>query len=467
MRLLRLAVILAAVVLYFWNLWEGSLRPWDESLTAERSREIFASGEWFTIHFQGQRDFHKPPLYYWLTALSFHAFGAEEFAVRLWSVLFGLACLFFVHRFAAASTGSRDAGYLAVMILLLNPHWMNRTREGLLESGLVLGLLAGGYCLGVSSSRHRAFLAGLFMAVGTMVKNPLPLAAILLPLFTFVPGRQALTRREWAIALVTFAGFGLSWYAAQLLNSHGGFARTFVVNNIAGRMAEPIHRAPIWAYASQWWGLAPCSLVLLAAALAVAPWAGAGSFRAQRGALAMGACVLLALTFFPSKRDTYLLLAYPWLAIAAAGLLWPVLERLRAPARMIVAAVMLAGMSAFFAKSYVAFPDHAPDVKRIGRHLHKEAAPGDVVISDIRAMAATMFYAERVVQIMGVGSLMDALSMVDLHEGQRAFVVENVRRMKEGALAVEASSDYALVRAKTFGEEYGLMEIMRGRDGTP
>ncbi|MFH0909004.1 MAG: hypothetical protein V1929_09600 [bacterium] len=77
-----LLLVLISFVIYFWRLGEGSLRPWDESLTAERSREVLLVDDWFTPHFQLQPDYQKPPLYYWLTVLNFKLFGVNEFSVR-------------------------------------------------------------------------------------------------------------------------------------------------------------------------------------------------------------------------------------------------------------------------------------------------------------------------------------------------------------------------------------------------
>ena len=33
--------------------------------------------------------FHRPPLYFWLTALTYHVIGINELAARLWAALFG------------------------------------------------------------------------------------------------------------------------------------------------------------------------------------------------------------------------------------------------------------------------------------------------------------------------------------------------------------------------------------------
>lgn len=59
-------------------LWEP-----DEGRYAEIPREMLASGDWLTPRLNGVLYFEKPPLQYWLSALSMKTFGLHAFAARL------------------------------------------------------------------------------------------------------------------------------------------------------------------------------------------------------------------------------------------------------------------------------------------------------------------------------------------------------------------------------------------------
>ncbi|MEO8407361.1 MAG: glycosyltransferase family 39 protein [Oxalobacteraceae bacterium] len=68
----------------------------NEGLYAEISREMLASRDWrmwVIPHLNGLPYMEKPPLLFWLTALSFALFGASEWSARLTPALSGLACV--------------------------------------------------------------------------------------------------------------------------------------------------------------------------------------------------------------------------------------------------------------------------------------------------------------------------------------------------------------------------------------
>ncbi len=76
--LLALWFFLGLLPLLVRPLWEP-----DEARYAEIPREMLATGDWLTPHLNGVLYFEKPPLQYWLSALSMKFFGLNGAAARL------------------------------------------------------------------------------------------------------------------------------------------------------------------------------------------------------------------------------------------------------------------------------------------------------------------------------------------------------------------------------------------------
>jgi len=90
------------VAVYGGSLFSPALLDDADSTHAEAAREMFASGDYVTLHVNGVRYLEKAPLPYWLVASSYRIFGVNEFATRLPMalsvLLLGLLALFWGRR---------------------------------------------------------------------------------------------------------------------------------------------------------------------------------------------------------------------------------------------------------------------------------------------------------------------------------------------------------------------------------
>ena len=89
-------LLVAAAVLFFVGLGRLPLFEPDEGRNAEVAREMLASGDWVTPHFNGFAYLDKPAVYFWMVAASFKTFGVSEGAARLPSALMGVATMLLV-----------------------------------------------------------------------------------------------------------------------------------------------------------------------------------------------------------------------------------------------------------------------------------------------------------------------------------------------------------------------------------
>lgn len=392
------AVLLAvgATCIYFWKLGGGSLEFWDEALTAERSREFLVTGDWLTPQSNLIRNFSKPPVYYWLTAVTFRVLGQTEFAIRLWSVMFGLGCLLAVGSLAGSAARNPWAGLLGAFLLATNPHWINLTRQGMPDSGLVLGMLGGiAWLLRGSTPARRVVWSAFCFAFGSLVKNPLALLGALVPFVEFrLVRREAQRAREVLQSVGLAAVLILAWYGVQVLRWGPAVVEDFFGYNVVARFSRPIEgqEAGFLYPLETWWGSAIVALLLFGSALFWAALRRREALRATAGWWVAALVFLLMFSLSASKRGNYLAMVYPFAAVATAVLGHAALAGLRGGARAGIAAVLALVSVAYLAGRYKPVIDGCPLLKEAALRIRAGAGPEDVVVSVQVPPEALMFY---------------------------------------------------------------------------
>ncbi len=86
-----------ALVLLLPGLGAAPLFDWDEIIYAEAAREMVLSGDWLTPQHGLEPFAEKPPLVFWMMALSYKLLGVSAFSARLVNVLAGLFTLGLVY----------------------------------------------------------------------------------------------------------------------------------------------------------------------------------------------------------------------------------------------------------------------------------------------------------------------------------------------------------------------------------
>lgn len=88
----------------------------DEGRYGEIPREMAVTGDFVTPRLNGVKYFEKPPLVYWLSAMTFKQFGANKFTARIWNALIAVAGLLMTYT-AARILHGRMAGFSAAIVL--------------------------------------------------------------------------------------------------------------------------------------------------------------------------------------------------------------------------------------------------------------------------------------------------------------------------------------------------------------
>jgi 4-amino-4-deoxy-L-arabinose transferase-like glycosyltransferase len=322
-----IVAVLVPAFLFLYGLDAFPLRDNNEGLYAEIAREMLATGHYVVPHLNGVPYIEKPPLLYWLSALSMALLGPTPAAARLVSASSMLLLCVALFQFCRLH-GNPRAGCLA-SVGLASALPVSLISHVVLFDPLLTALLGASllcYLHGYLVHRRRAhLLAALLLALATLEKGAVALVlaggtvgSFLLLMRDRTSWRRALDPPALAIVLLV-AG---SWHLLAALEQDG-FGRFYFVNEhllrfLGRRLPDDYHHGPLWFYLPRlplmllpW---TPFLLLLLRRPGAPVPAQGAIVKFCQ-------AAILFPFAFFSlsqAKADYYLLVAVPALALLLA-----------------------------------------------------------------------------------------------------------------------------------------------------
>jgi 4-amino-4-deoxy-L-arabinose transferase-like glycosyltransferase len=139
-----LAVILLTAMVYVFSSAGRGVIDYDEGYYAQAALNMAVHGDWVTPYANGVRFLEKPPLLYWVTAVSFRLFGVNEFALRLPTALAVVALVWIVILIGRRTAGER-AAVIAGLVTAFCVGTCLFTRETLHDVWLVLFLALAMY----------------------------------------------------------------------------------------------------------------------------------------------------------------------------------------------------------------------------------------------------------------------------------------------------------------------------------
>ena len=321
--------LLAVGLMYLLGLGAAPFLDPPEGFHAAIAESLRQSGDWITLRVNGVRYFDKPPLTYWLMALSFAAAGATEAAARVWPALAAIGVAAVTGRIGMILGGPR-LGLLAGLFVAANTGIFVFGREvkpdlvfilflTLAHAGFVVAYRGGGrwgLALFYASLGLAALAKDVLGAVG-------PLAVVALFVWLTRERPYGVWAPWWGLAILL--AIALPWYLAVELRNPGFLWYTVVDNhllNFTRQRVFPDEDVPLGAL--QFLGVT--LLAFLPWALAV-PWALGRALRrpwpdAQARLwtlLALWAVIVVGFfTVSPFKLPHYGLPAFPALALLAA-----------------------------------------------------------------------------------------------------------------------------------------------------
>jgi 4-amino-4-deoxy-L-arabinose transferase-like glycosyltransferase len=339
-----LVVVLAlAAAPYFIGLGASSLWDSNEAFYAETPREMIERGDYVNPTFNYQPRFNKPPLCYWVVALSYKAFGVTEWAERL-PIALGAMVIIITAFSLARATFSLEAGLLAAIAMAATPRFLMFSRRIIIDVyiAMFMGLTLLFFTLAeLRPARRRLYLTLMYASagLGLLTKGPIAVALPALAFLLYLAIHRQLNRvREMMLpaGVVIIAAIALPWYVA-IYTEHGWrYITTFILQDNISRYTQATwgpERGPFF-YATVVVGdFFPWSIFLAAAAvLAIRRVVGHRSRESQPGIALKGAAadesegerqrqarallviwIIVIIIFFSlsrSKEDLYVLPVY-------------------------------------------------------------------------------------------------------------------------------------------------------------
>jgi 4-amino-4-deoxy-L-arabinose transferase-like glycosyltransferase len=327
---------------------------------AEGAREMVALGNYLTPHLNYEPWLEKPIMIFWLTCASYKLLGVNEFAARLPSALSAIALIALVFNFARKYIQQRVAIF-AAMILLSSPLFcvvghMSQTDMPL--TLFVFAALSFAFdALRSGQTKDNFSWIGFYVACGLAVltKGPIGFALpsiivvayILWTNQTKVDIWNAVKRLNPVIGLGITLLVAAPWFVVENIATQGAFFREFFVRQNLDRVTGHLdHVMPAWFYLPIFLGgFFPWSICLLSNfALVKKLFLRRFSLspRTQLITFCLMASGIIICTFagIPSKLPTYILPAWPFLAISAAGVL-DLMQKLKVKRPLLVSTIIV------------------------------------------------------------------------------------------------------------------------------
>jgi 4-amino-4-deoxy-L-arabinose transferase-like glycosyltransferase len=316
-----------------------------EARYAGISWNMFRSGDWVTprVYLSGELVpfWAKPPLFFWMTSLSFEACGANEWSARLPNALLAIAVVMMTIAFGRHFWGPR-VGLLAGLILASSGLFFGLAGSCVLDMSLAASVACALMSFALFANREeagasqgawwgRAFFFSL--GLGGLAKGPVALVLVGLAAGAWIAasGRWRLVRQlPWLSGPSILAAVVCPWYIAAE-RATPGFLHYFLLNEHLLRYVRAEYGDLYGAGRTQPYG---ASWLMLA--VTFLPWSplfvryGIERWRGRKSgtptprdtwvlfALIWGLTPVVFFTFCRQILVTYLLPGFPGLALATA-----------------------------------------------------------------------------------------------------------------------------------------------------
>jgi len=239
--------------------WMRPLALPDEGRYVGVAWEMFRSNDWITPTLDGLPFFHKPPLFYWITAAAMHLFGPGEWAARCAPIASASVTVTILYVVCREWLGEKTAA-IAALVLATQPLFFGGAQFANMDM-LVAACISAAILFGARAAlrfeagqerRGDLARAAVALALGVLAKGLIGLLIPILVLLIWlglVRHWRTVRALVWLPGAAIFAVIATPWFAAVQWE-HPGFAHYFFVVQHLQRFAGGGFNnvQPFWFY---------------------------------------------------------------------------------------------------------------------------------------------------------------------------------------------------------------------------
>ena len=232
-----------ALIFFFPFLGGVNLFDWDENNFAEAAREMLIMQDYLRVHINFQPFWEKPPLFFWLQALSMELFGVNEYAARFPNAVCGIATLITLYMIGCRLKG-RTFGMIWALAYFgsLLPHFY--FKSGIIDPWFNFFIFLGFYffirynwkknnlSLPAKHSKYSyLFVSGVFISLAIITKGPVAFLLVCLTLFVywiFKKFRWFITIPDFLLYVLFSSSVAALWFGIETLINGPWFVETFI-----------------------------------------------------------------------------------------------------------------------------------------------------------------------------------------------------------------------------------------------
>jgi 4-amino-4-deoxy-L-arabinose transferase-like glycosyltransferase len=207
-----------------------------DAVQAQIARNMLSSADWVTARLDGVAYLEKPPLIYWMIALSYRIFGVHDWAARLPLAISAVILCWVTYRFARWAFG-QEAGLYAGITLATSVGLFLFTRILIPDAALTLAITSAmwAWLALLEPDRPQAALAwslmlGLSLGAGLLLKGLIAAVFPAMAALSYMAlTRQLFSRMSWrrlhlGLTVAVALAIAMPWHVLAILRNPPYFA---------------------------------------------------------------------------------------------------------------------------------------------------------------------------------------------------------------------------------------------------